>query len=266
MSNLELFEVGIKMADRWLIRDASLTLRAGELTTLVGPNGSGKSTLLRILAGIWYPTEGKVLLNKRELKTFSQRELAQQIAFAPQDTHIAFAFTSRDIVAMGRHPHLGHFEAESKQDQKRVEEAMRRADVLHLSNRRVTELSGGERQRVIIARSLATDANIILLDEPTANLDISHTLDVLELCKELAAEGKTVAIAIHDINAAARYASHAVLLSAGRVVEDGLPSKVFTRSTINKVFNVDAECIDVPDGKTLFFFKSSSNTAGHGEL
>jgi iron complex transport system ATP-binding protein len=257
MDKLELKEAGIKIEDRWLIRHISLKLPAGQLTALAGPNGSGKSTALKLLAGIWQPTEGQAFLNDQLLNTFRQRELARHISFIPQDTHITFSFTTRDVVAMGRHPHLGRFELEREQDQQAIREAMVRADILHLADRRVTELSGGERQRVVIARSLATQNNIILLDEPTANLDISHTIDVLNLCYELANEGKVIAIALHDLNAAARYAHHIVLLSEGRIVKSGAPSEVLIDDIIRGVFNVNTLRASVPgDGTMLFFYKN----------
>jgi iron complex transport system ATP-binding protein len=260
VSELELHGAGVEIEGRWLVRAASLALRPGRLTALVGPNGSGKTTLLRMFAGLWQPSEGTVTLDGRDLRTIGRRELARRVAFVPQDTHIEFAFTVRDVVAMGRHPHLGRFEREGPKDRRCIDEAMARADIKHLADRLVTELSGGERQRVVIARSLATEADAILLDEPTANLDIAHALAVLGLCRKLADDGKTVALAIHDLNAAARYATQVALVSAGCVIACGPPDEVLTDAAIQKVFGVRAERAIVAGGETMFLFHHDART------
>lgn len=259
MSGMELRAAGVEIDGRWLVKDASLDLRPGRLTILVGLNGSGKTTLLRLLAGLWPPSEGEVTLNGREISSLPRRELARHVSYVPQDTHLGFAFTVRDVVMMGRHPHLGRFEREREQDRRSVEEAMRRADVLGLADRLVTEISGGERQRVIIARSLATEAGTILLDEPTANLDIAHVLDVLDLCRQLATDqGKIIVIATHDLNAAARYADQIVLLQAGRIVACGSPSDVITDSAIREIFGVRLERAISAKGESAYLFRRST--------
>ncbi len=241
------------------MRGASLTLQRGCLTVLVGPNGSGKTTLLRLLAGLWTPSEGEVVLGERKISSIPHRELARHVAFVPQDTNLDFAFTVRDVVMMGRHPHLGRFEREREYDRRCTDEAMARADVIHLKDRLVTEISGCERQRIIIARSLATEADTILLDEPTANLDIAHALDVLNLCRRLADEGKTIALAIHDLNAAMRYATQVVLLHSGGVVASGTPANVITDSAVRTIFNVYIERAVTANGEQTFVFHRSGN-------
>jgi len=261
---LELRDAGINVDGRWLVRGASLSLRSGHLTALVGPNGSGKTTLLRLLGGLWQPTEGSALLDERDVQTIRRREIARRVAFTPQDTHLSFAFTVRDVVAMGRHPHLGRFERESERDRQAVEEAIRRADVAHLTDRLITELSGGERQRVLIARSLATEADTILLDEPTANLDIAHALDVLDLCRKLVEEGKAVALAIHDLNLAARYATEIVLVNEGTVITVGTPEEVLSDAAIREVFGVQTERMAAPGGDMVFLFHRVRDEAQQG--
>jgi iron complex transport system ATP-binding protein len=261
---LELREAGVEVDGRWLVRNASLVLRPGHLTALVGPNGSGKTTLLRLLSGLWRPSEGRALLDDEDLNAIKRRELARRVAFTPQDTHLAFAFTVRDVVTMGRHPHLGRFEREGEVDRRAVEEALVRADVVHLADRFVTELSGGERQRVIIARSLATQADAIILDEPTANLDIAHALDVLDLCRKLADDGKTIALAIHDLNLAARYASTVALVYAGAIAAVGAPHEVLSDAGIRNVFGVRAERAHAPGGEIVFFFQRDKNERNQG--
>ncbi len=252
---LELHNAGINTESRWLVRDATVTLRPGQLTALVGPNGSGKTTLLRLLAGLWQPSQGRATLDGEDLRNLSRRVIAQRVSFVPQDTHLSFDFTVRETIAMGRHPYLGRFEREGACDREAISDAMERSDVTHLADRLVTELSGGERQRVVIARSLATRAGAILLDEPTANLDVAHALDVLDLCEKLAAEGTTIAIALHDLNLAARYATQAVLLSGGEIAAFGTPNEVLTDAAIRKVFGVRAERVSVPSGELVFLFR-----------
>ena len=270
---LELQDAGVETDGRWLVRHATLALKPGHLTALVGPNGSGKTTLLRLFGGLWRPSEGRALLDGRDLGTIRRQELARRVAFTPQDTHLEFAFTVRDVVGMGRHPHLGRFQRETERDTRAVAEAMRRADVAHLAERPVTELSGGERQRVLIARSLATQADAILLDEPTANLDIAHALDVLDLCRRLADEGKTIGLAIHDLNLAARYSTEIALVRAGALVATGAPDEVLSDAGIMDVFGVRAERAHAPTGEIVFFFqreksegyKTDRRDARHGD-
>lgn len=254
MSELVLKNAGIEIDGRWLVRSCDVSLKNGSLTAFVGPNGSGKTTLLRLMAGLLIPSEGKARLNDINIKNYSRSELARLISFVPQDTHVDFAFTVKEIVAMGRHPHLGKFKREGVKDKKAIDEAMNRADVYHLEDRFVTELSGGERQRVIIARSLATESDVLILDEPTANLDIAHALDVLELCRKLAQEGKAIGIALHDINAASRYANEIVLMNNGRIFKQGKPESVLQEDFLNEVFDVCTDRTKAADGSSVFLF------------
>ncbi len=241
---------GVSIGDRWLVRQASVRVEPGRLVALVGPNGSGKSTLLRLLAGVWAPSEGTVMLDGVPLARVPRRSLARAVALVPQDTHIAFAFSVREIVAMGRHAHLGRFERERASDRAAIADAMARADVAGLADRDATGLSGGERQRVLIARSLAAEARHLLLDEPTASLDVAHALDVLALCRRLADDGHAVAVALHDLNLARRFATDAVLLRAGGVVAAGPIDRVLTASAISDVFDVAVSIAAAPPPDT----------------
>ncbi|MGH8575450.1 MAG: ABC transporter ATP-binding protein [Gammaproteobacteria bacterium] len=261
MNTLRLDEAGIERGGRWLLRGATLALGHGCLTALIGPNGSGKTTTLRLLSGVWPPSEGQATLDGRDLRGMRRRELARRIALAPQESPLDFDFTVREAVMMGRHPHLGPFERERACDFRAVEEAMRRTDITQLAARPVTELSGGERQRVVIARSLATEAETILVDEPTAHLDIAHGLAVLHLCRALADEGRAVVLAIHDLNAATRYADELVVLCAGRIVARGAPAEVLTDATLHTVFGVRAEHLVGAPGRTAFLFHLPSDGA-----
>ncbi len=259
--NLSLRNAGIEIDGRDLIRNISLTVESERITAVVGPNGSGKSTVLRLLAGLWQPTSGRAELNGNCLAHVPRRAMARQITFVPQDTRIDYAFTVRDVVGMGRNPHVGRFDPLGPADVEAVDAALVRADVAHLEHRPVNELSGGERQRVLIARSLATEAKVLLLDEPTASLDIDHCLETLELLQELARDGKAVAVALHDLNAVVRWANHVALLNGGRLVAFGPVEDVVRDSQVEPVFGVRVERVRLATGgETLVFHRRKDRT------
>jgi iron complex transport system ATP-binding protein len=252
--SLTLEQAGVVIDGRWLVRGLDLALPPGTFTAIVGPNGSGKTTALRLLGGLRRPSEGRALIDGGDVAAVGRRALARRVAFVPQDTHVAFAFTVRDVVAMGRHAHRGRFEREQASDVRAVDEALARCDVSHLTDRPVNELSGGERQRVLIARSLATEAAHILLDEPTSSLDIAHALDILELCRTLARDGRAIGAALHDLNGALRFADAAVLLDRGRVAHAGPTGAVLTPEAVRAVFGVRVtRTADAATGPVLVF-------------
>ena len=252
--NLVLKKAGIRVEGRWLVRDVSLSIEPERLTAVVGPNGSGKSTVLRLLAGLWRPTEGQAELDGKPLSRIPRRAIAQRVSYLPQSTEINFAFTVREIVRMGRHPHIGRFDAPSLADEEAVEDALRRTDADHLGERPVNELSGGERQRVLIARTLATRADAILLDEPTSSLDIDHSLETARLLKLLASEGKAVAVALHDLNAVARWADTVAVLHEGSLHACGPVEAVLMDDLFEAVFGVAAERLVSPSGTEALVF------------
>ncbi len=251
---LVLKKAGIRIDGRWLVRDVSLSIKSQRVTAVVGPNGSGKSTVLRLLAGLWRPTEGQAELDGRSLARMPRRMIARRVAYLPQSTHINFAFTVREIVGMGRHPHIGRFDTPSRVDEAAVEAALRRTDVVHLGERPVNELSGGERQRALIARSLATEADAIVLDEPTSNLDIDHSLETLGLLEQLANEGKAVAVALHDLNAVVRWADQVALLNRGSLDACGAVEQVMRDDLFESVFGVAVERLITGSGTETFVF------------
>ena len=252
--SLRLDQASLRIGPRHLVRDVTLEVAPARITAIVGPNGAGKSTVLRLLAGLWRPTAGQATLDGSGMSRLSRRLLAQRISFVPQETRIDIPFTVQELVMMGRHPHLGRFDAPGPADTAAVADAMSRADVAHIADRRVTELSGGERRRAVIARSLATGSNVILLDEPTANLDIDHVIETLTLLRELAVAGATIALALHDLNVVARWADAVAVLNAGRLHAVGPPGEVLDDALVASVFGVRVERLTAGDGRSTLVF------------
>lgn len=233
---------------RAVLVDVSLAVAAGEMVALAGPNGSGKSTLLGLLSGIRRPAAGTVTLDGVPLERVPRREAARRIAVVPQETSIPFPYTVTEMVLMGRAAHRRPLALESAHDVAVAEDAMRRTGVDVLAARTVTELSGGERQRVIVARALAQDPSLLLLDEPTSHLDLRHAGAVLELATALHRRGVTVIAAMHDLTSAALYFPRLVFLREGRVVADGPAREVLTEASIRRVYDADAQVTIGGDG------------------
>ncbi|MEU1121558.1 MULTISPECIES: ABC transporter ATP-binding protein [unclassified Streptomyces] len=240
--------------DRTVVEGLDLAIPDGRVTVIVGPNACGKSTTLRALGRLLRPRSGAVLLDGASLAGLPTKRIAQQIGLLPQTPAAPEAITVADLVARGRQPHQRWWRQWSDDDECAVTEAMDRTDVSALAERPVDELSGGQRQRVWIAMALAQDTGLLLLDEPTTYLDISHQVEVLDLVRQLAAPtpqgepGRTVVVVLHDLNQAARYADHLVAMKAGEVVAEGAPAKIVTRDLVREVFGLD--CVVVPDPVT----------------
>ncbi|MBX6364710.1 MAG: ABC transporter ATP-binding protein [Gemmatimonadetes bacterium] len=219
------------------LTDVDLRVLPGEIRAVLGPNGSGKSTLLRLLLGVLRPDAGRALYLGRPVAAWPRRELAARVGVVHQAEEAVFPITVRELVAMGRYPHLGAWRAAGPADRRAVELALERCDVAHLADRSVATLSGGERQRARLARALAQEPETLVLDEPTASLDIRHEMRILELAAALAREaGVTVLLVTHNLNLAARYADRLLLLDRGRVAAEGPPRAVVTRDTIERVY------------------------------
>lgn len=231
--------------DRTVVDDVDLVLPAGEVTVVIGANACGKSTLLRGLARLLRPQGGSVLLDGRDLHTSPTREVAQRLGLLPQSPTAPEGVTVGDLVARGRTPHQRWWQQWSADDERAVTDAMAATDVAALADRLVDELSGGQRQRVWLAMALAQDTEVLLLDEPTTYLDLAHQVDVLELVVALNTQrGRTVVMVLHDLNHAARYATHLVALRDGRVVAEGAPEEVVTEQVVLDVFGLS--CVVVP--------------------
>lgn len=240
------------LCKRWDGRSAldgvSFTVRRGEFIGLIGPNGAGKTTLLRMMAKLLEPTGGAVFLDGAALADLRQRDVAKQVATVPQSAVPAdFAFPTLDVVLMGRYPHRGRFEDETAEDRAIAQEAMRATWTWSLADRVITQLSGGERQRVVMARALAQRPRLLLLDEPTANLDLCHQILMLDLVRDLVRrEGLAVVAAIHDLTLASRYCGRLLLLKAGSILVDDAPPAVLTPERLGDVFGVVAQVAPDP--------------------
>jgi ABC-type cobalamin/Fe3+-siderophores transport system ATPase subunit len=227
--------------------DLDLAIQGGTMVGVLGPNGTGKTTFVRLASAALRPASGTITLFGEALAAMPARARARNVAVVPQETHPVFDFTVQEIVHMGRAPHLGLFGIEGSKDRALSHEAMERCDVAHLSTRSFRALSGGERQRVLLARALAQEARLLLLDEPTAFLDLKHRLAVYDLLTRLHDEsGLTVVVVSHDINLAARYCDRLVLLRCGSVAADGPPSEVLRPEPIRSVYEVDVDVLTDP--------------------
>ena len=220
----------------------SLEVARGTVVGLLGPNGSGKTTLLRIMAGVLQPQSGRVTIDGRRIEQLTRRDLARRIAVVPQETHSAFDFSVIDMVLMGRYPHLGTFELEGANDQAIARDALAATGTSALEARPFATLSGGEKQRVVIASALAQSSDVLLLDEPTAALDLGYQFEITALLRRLNAErGTTMIVSTHDLNLAAALCERVVLLKQGRVVAHGETEATLTAENIRLLYEVDAD-------------------------
>ena len=235
--------VSVRLGGSTVLDGVDLDVRGGELVALVGPNGAGKSTLLAALAGDLDLDAGTVRLGEREVRSMRSLDLARRRAVLPQQGRLAFGFLVREVVAMGRAPwaRTGH----EDDDDRLVEQALQRADVVHLTERSYPTLSGGERARTDLARVLAQDTAVVLLDEPTAALDIRHQEAVLSVARDLARAGRAVVVVLHDLSLAAAYADRICVLARGAVRADGDPHEVLTAELLGEVYQHPVRVVDV---------------------
>ena len=227
---------------RYVLEDVSISVERGAIVGLLGPNGSGKTTLLKLLAGTLVPKRGQVLLDGTGINALSRRELARKIAVVPQETHSTFDFSAIEIVLMGRYPHLGAFELEGADDLAIARDALAATGTRALETRPFATLSGGEKQRVVIAGALAQASHVLLLDEPTASLDLGFQLEIASLLVRLNRDrGVTMVVSTHDLNLAATLCSELVLLKSGRIVAHGPTERVLNAANVRLLYGVDAD-------------------------
>ncbi len=224
------------------LHSVSLDIRKGALFGILGPNGSGKTTLLRVLAGILEPMAGRVSLDGVDLRRIPRRAIARRLAVVPQETHLAFDYSVLEIALMGRYPHLGNFGLEGPQDVRIARDALAATGTAHLESRSFSTLSGGEKQRVVIASALAQAAEIMLLDEPTASLDLGYQMEIAALLGDLNRQrGVTMVVATHDLNFAAGVCNELALLREGELMASGPANEVLTRDAIGALYGVEAD-------------------------
>ncbi len=247
MNELRIHEVDCAYDGHTVVSHLSLEARPGEVLAIIGPNGVGKSTLLRAMARLMRPEQGKVLLADRDLWQIPPREVARELAFSPQSAGGQWSATVEQTTELGRAPHRGWFLPLTKQDRAVTDKTLELVGLSHLRERIVTELSGGEQQRVVLARVLAQEPSVLLLDEPTSHLDLKYQTHILGLVRQLAhQEWLTVVVSLHDLNLAALYADRLALLSEGKLVAVGSPAEVLTSERLTQVYGVPVVVIPHP--------------------
>jgi len=234
-----------------VLNDVSFGVQSGEFFIIIGPNGSGKTTLLKVISGIEKLQKGRAEILGISIRNYSRKSLAKAVAFVPQSVPTEFPFTVTEVILMGRAPHLGMLGLEQENDLKIANEAMKFTGVESLAERKIDQLSGGERQRVFIARAICQEPQIIVLDEPTASLDVAHQVRVMDLMEKLKKEkGITIVMVSHDVNLAAMYADTLLLLKSGQIVHIGTPKDVLTFETLEQAYGCTLLVDESPLGKT----------------
>jgi iron complex transport system ATP-binding protein len=240
MFNLRLDDVSLGYGKQTVLHNISLETKPGQMLGIIGPNGSGKSTLIRGITRLIQPSSGQIFLDGHDIASMNRHDLARLMSVVPQNPVLPQLFTALEVVLMGRTPHLGLLRYEGERDLAIVQKAMEATRTLAFAERRVGELSGGERQRLTIARALAQEPKIILMDEPTANLDINYQVETLDLARQLCREqGLIVLVTLHDLNLASQYCDRLIMLSEGRIYCHGTPKVVINAQTIKEVYGAE---------------------------
>ncbi|HHY81389.1 MAG TPA: ABC transporter ATP-binding protein [Clostridiales bacterium] len=236
-----------KYGERIILRNINLKIERGRFYGIIGPNGSGKTTLLRNISKSLVPAAKAVYIDDLDAAGLSSRDIAKKLAVVPQSTNVEFDFTVTDIVLMGRNPYIRRFGSESRADMEIAEKAMKATNTWHLKDKCISEISGGERQRVIIARALAQDTAVMLLDEPVSQLDIHHQIEIMELiCSLTRGRALTAVSVMHDLNLAAQYSDFLILISEGIIVCQGTPQQVITKENLKNVYHLDSFIVNNP--------------------
>jgi iron complex transport system ATP-binding protein len=235
---LTIQDIHFSIEDKKILDGVSIHFEPCKIHGIIGPNGSGKSTLLKNICRIWEPQSGTILLQGKNYRSIPRKELSRLVTLVPQNTAVGFPISVFDIVSMGRNPHWGRFEGMKQKDREIIEQALQQTNIYALKDRNINELSGGEGQLAIIARALATEASLILLDEPTAELDIKHTLAIMHILFELRAQGKTILVTVHDLNLARKFCDTISIIHRGKIFYSGAPAEAFSPENIKQVFDV----------------------------
>jgi iron complex transport system ATP-binding protein len=265
VNRLSADNVTLAYDQRVIAEQLSVQIPDRSFTVIVGPNACGKSTLLRALSRMLKPSQGRVLLDGQAIQSLPAKQVARTLGLLPQSSVAPDGITVGDLVGRGRYPHQGILRQWSAEDERVVREAMEQTGVAELAGRYVDELSGGQRQRVWIAMALAQQTPLLLLDEPTTYLDIQHQIDVLDLCAELHEEqGRTLVAVLHDLNHAARYATHLIALRGGKVIAEGAPNDIVTAELVEEVFNLRCQVIEDPETGTPLVVPAARRARGRG--
>jgi iron complex transport system ATP-binding protein len=247
MTVIKIDKLNWKYAEKEIIKDVDLQIERGKFYAIVGPNGSGKTTLLKNILRHLEPSANKVFIDGKDLIAYGYKELAMQLASVPQNTQLSYDFSAYDVVMMGRSPYIKRFSSETKEDSLIVKKAMDLTDTWQLRDANIQEISGGERQRVIIARAIAQQTNVMLLDEPISNLDMNHQIQVLDTVKRLCNDHQlTVVTVLHDLNIASQYADEIIFVKDGQVLEAGYPERVLRKELIDEVYGSNFHIMDNP--------------------
>jgi len=261
-------DVALRLGVREILRGVRFELAPGEILALAGANGAGKTTLLRVASGVLRAERGEVRVLGDPSHALAPRELARRLAVVPQDVNVPFPFRAGEVVLMGRSPHAKRFGLDAEEDVARARAAMERLGILALADRSMLELSGGERQLVVAARAFAQEPQVLLLDEPTAHLDLRRRIELLAHVRDFAAAGGSALVVSHDLDLAARVCDRLALLAEGRVVAVGPPAEVMQPRLLREAFGIDARVLAGPDGVPLLVpqFPPARPDAGWGEI
>jgi iron complex transport system ATP-binding protein len=229
-----------------VLTNITFNIKKGDFLGIIGPNGAGKSTILRIICNILKPSNGKIIIFDQDINCIPRKIIARKIAFVPQETYFALDFTVEEIVMMGRYPYLSAFQKERSEDLNACEHALNHADLMDFKDRLINSLSSGERQRVVLARALAQEPDILLLDEPTSHLDLHHQYAIMELLKKLNNQGISIVIVNHDLNLASLYCQRLVLMHQGEIIDQGRPKDIITKKTLRHVYRTEVDIMEHP--------------------
>ena len=250
---LELKNISYSVGKNKILKDISFKCQSGEIIGIIGPNGSGKTTLLKTINGINPINSGDILLNGKSIKEYDEKELARDISFMNQNTNLGFDFPCIDIVVLGRYPYLERFQEYGKKDIEIAEKYMKMTNTLKFKDKSILQLSGGERQRVLFAKILTQESQVILLDEPTASLDMRYEEDLLKEVSKEKDKCKIIILVIHNLRTAIKYCSRLILLSEGNIIKDGAVEEVITEENLNNVFGIKTKVYYNEISKSLDF-------------